>query len=54
MYAKDGISKDEVISLVDTFPNQGISALVYVLEVVFRTKLLIKQSLFFFQIIALK
>nr|XP_029122135.1 ribulose bisphosphate carboxylase/oxygenase activase 2, chloroplastic isoform X2 [Elaeis guineensis] len=24
MYAKDGISKDEVISLVDTFPNQAL------------------------------
>lgn len=24
MYEKDGISKDEVISIVNTFPNQGI------------------------------
>ncbi|KAG1364467.1 putative Ribulose bisphosphate carboxylase/oxygenase activase, chloroplastic [Cocos nucifera] len=24
MYAKDGISKDEVISLIDTFPNQAL------------------------------
>lgn len=26
MYGKDGISRDEVVSIVDTFPNQGMSA----------------------------
>lgn len=26
MYGKDGISRNEVVSIVDTFPNQGMSA----------------------------
>lgn len=30
MYAKDGITRDEVIRVVDTFPNQGTSPLVSV------------------------
>ena len=29
MYEKDGISRDEVVSIVNTFPNQGIFLLVY-------------------------